>query len=162
MLHLKQTLLKNFTEIYYNTSTATRDLLLPSVARLNSPLVENLGRMLLGPILLANILIWTIVIFILNLFVLITQILTKLVELLKNIVLRVWNALCTSCRWVADQKNTLLTKSKWRIFAWKEDGDSHQECTSDYSEMPGELDKIAKYSRGIHTDEQFEKLRKDL
>jgi hypothetical protein len=30
------------------------------------------------------------------------------------------------------------------------------------SEMPGELDTIAKYSRGIHTDEQFEKLRKDL
>jgi len=30
------------------------------------------------------------------------------------------------------------------------------------SEMPGELDKIAKYSKGIHTDEQFEKLRKDL
>jgi len=26
------------------------------------------------------------------------------------------------------------------------------------SEMPGELDKIAKYSRGIHTEEQFEKL----
>jgi len=32
----------------------------------------------------------------------------------------------------------------------------------EYSEMPGELDKIAKYSKGIHTDEQFEKLRKDL
>lgn len=30
------------------------------------------------------------------------------------------------------------------------------------SEMPGELDKVAKYSRGVHTDEQFEKLRKDL
>lgn len=30
------------------------------------------------------------------------------------------------------------------------------------SEMPGELDQIAKYSKGIHTDEQFEKLRKEL
>src|SRR6056297_861708 len=154
MLHLKQTLLKNFTEIYYNTSTATRDLLLPSVARLNSPLVENLGRMLLGPMLLVNILIWTIVIFILNLFALITQILTKLLELQERTALLVWNALCTSCLWVVDLKNTLLTKSKWRIFAWKKDGDSHQECTSgysempgelEYSEMPGELDKIAKY-----------------
>jgi len=28
--------------------------------------------------------------------------------------------------------------------------------------MPGELDKIAKYAKGIHTDEQFEKIRKDL
>jgi hypothetical protein len=32
----------------------------------------------------------------------------------------------------------------------------------EYSEMPGELDEVAKYSKGIHTDEQFEKLRKDL
>lgn len=32
----------------------------------------------------------------------------------------------------------------------------------EYAEMPGELDQIAKYSQGIHTDEQFEKLRKEL
>ena len=30
------------------------------------------------------------------------------------------------------------------------------------SEMPGELDKFSKFSKGIHTDEDFEKLRKDL
>jgi hypothetical protein len=30
------------------------------------------------------------------------------------------------------------------------------------SEMPGALDKNAKFLRGIHTEEQFEKLRKDL
>ena len=29
-------------------------------------------------------------------------------------------------------------------------------------EMPGELDKNAKFLRGIHTEEQFEKIRKDL
>jgi len=28
--------------------------------------------------------------------------------------------------------------------------------------MPGELDKVAKYSKGIHTEEQYEKLRKQL
>jgi hypothetical protein len=32
----------------------------------------------------------------------------------------------------------------------------------EYAEMPGELDKVAKYSKGIHTEEQFEKLRKNL
>jgi hypothetical protein len=31
-----------------------------------------------------------------------------------------------------------------------------------YLEMPGELDKVSKYSKGIHTEEQFNKLRKDL
>jgi len=31
-----------------------------------------------------------------------------------------------------------------------------------YSEMPGELDKNVKYFRGIHTEEQFEKIRKGL
>jgi hypothetical protein len=30
------------------------------------------------------------------------------------------------------------------------------------SEMPGELDRITPYTRGIHTEEHFEKLRKDL
>jgi len=30
------------------------------------------------------------------------------------------------------------------------------------SEMPGALDKNAKYFRGIHTEEQFEKVRKQL
>jgi len=28
--------------------------------------------------------------------------------------------------------------------------------------MPGKLNEVAKYSKGIHTEEQFEKLRKDL
>jgi hypothetical protein len=30
------------------------------------------------------------------------------------------------------------------------------------SEMPGELNTFAKFSKGIHTQEQFDKLRKDL
>lgn len=30
------------------------------------------------------------------------------------------------------------------------------------SEMPGELDKFVPYTKGIHTEENFEKLRKDL
>ena len=30
------------------------------------------------------------------------------------------------------------------------------------SEMPGELNENAKFLRGIHTVEQFEKIRKDL
>jgi hypothetical protein len=30
------------------------------------------------------------------------------------------------------------------------------------SEMPGELDRIAEYSKGIHTEDDFEKLRKNL
>lgn len=30
------------------------------------------------------------------------------------------------------------------------------------SEMPGELDKKAKYLRGIHTEEQFERVRRQL
>lgn len=40
--------------------------------------------------------------------------------------------------------------------------DSETPGEHEYAEMPGELDQIAKYARGIHTDEQFEKLRKDL
>jgi len=28
--------------------------------------------------------------------------------------------------------------------------------------MPGELNEVAKYSKGIHTEEQYEKIRKQL
>jgi len=28
--------------------------------------------------------------------------------------------------------------------------------------MPGELKEVAKYSKGIHTEEQYEKIRKNL
>jgi len=28
--------------------------------------------------------------------------------------------------------------------------------------MPGELKEVAKYSKGIHTEEQYEKLRRQL
>jgi len=32
----------------------------------------------------------------------------------------------------------------------------------EYAEMPGGIDDVKKYSRGIHSDEQAEKIRKSL
>ena len=65
-----------------------------------------------------------------------------LTELLRHIVKLVWNALCILCRWVAAAKNTILTFRKSRRSAWNEDGDSLQDSTSHYSEMPGELSAL--------------------
>jgi hypothetical protein len=50
-----------------------------------------------------------------------------------------------------------IIKNKFRKKSIKQELDEYLN-----SEMPGELDKFAKYSKGIHTEEHFEKLRKDL
>jgi hypothetical protein len=56
----------------------------------------------------------------------------------------------------------ILPFKKLQNFVWRKDGDSLHDSTLAYSEMPGELDKNSKFLRGIHTEEQFENLRKDL
>jgi hypothetical protein len=45
---------------------------------------------------------------------------------------------------------------------WRKDTGLPHVSTLHYSEMPGELNKNAVYLRGIHTEEQFEKVRKQL
>ena len=69
-----------------------------------------------------------------------------------SIVQRGWIALYILCLWVEDQKNTILTYKKWRIFAWKKAGDLPQDYTSAYSETPGELKE--------HNKKQLEKAMK--
>jgi len=88
--------------------------------------------------------------------------LKKLAELSKHIVLRGWNALYTSCQWADVQKATISLFKKLQSWQWRKGGDSLQDSTLAYSEMPGELDKVMPYTRGIHTEEQFNNLRKDL
>jgi len=51
---------------------------------------------------------------------------------------------------------------KLQKFVWKKDGDSLPDSILAYLEMPGELDKNVKYLKGVHTEDQFEKLRKNL
>jgi hypothetical protein len=86
----------------------------------------------------------------------------KLAELLKHIAAWVWNALYTLCPWAGAVKVITSLYRKLRNFVWKKDGDLAHDSTSAYSEMPGELDKNSKFLRGIHTEEQFEKVRKHL
>jgi hypothetical protein len=38
----------------------------------------------------------------------------------------------------------------------------HQDSTYLYSEMPGGLDEVTKYNRGITSDEQLENIRKKI
>ena len=49
-----------------------------------------------------------------------------------------------SCHWEEDQKSTNLTQKTLPNLQWQEDGDTLQDYTSTYSEMPGGLDKINK------------------
>ena len=48
---------------------------------------------------------------------------------------------------------------KLQKLVWKEDGDSHQDSTLAYSEMPGELDKFKEIK---YTQEQRERLEKAM
>jgi hypothetical protein len=49
-----------------------------------------------------------------------------------------------------------------RNWRWQKATDSHQDSTLHYSEMPGELDRVSPFAKGIHTEEQFESVRKNL
>jgi hypothetical protein len=97
-----------------------------------------------------------------NLLLLTVQMSMKLVGLLKHIVVWVWNALYTLCPWVDVVKVITSPYRKLRNFVWKKDGDLAPDSTLAYSEMPGELDKNSKFLRGVHTEEQFERVRKQL
>jgi hypothetical protein len=59
-------------------------------------------------------------------------------------------------------KNTFSTLKKWPKRVWQKDGDSHQDSTSVYSEMPGEhsRDMDALYDIKKETNEQLEKAMK--
>jgi hypothetical protein len=85
-----------------------------------------------------------------------------LIELLQNIVQRALNVLYTLCQWAGAPKAIILPFKKLRNWQWQKDTDSLQDSTLACSEMPGELDQVSKYSKGIHTDEDFENLRKKL
>ena len=138
MLHLKQTLHKNYIKISKTILTIKTDLQSRGVVALNSPYQENLGKLLLSLKSLMSTVLLTTVIFILNLLLLIVQTLMRLAEQLMNIGKQVLNVLYTLCLWVVDLKSTISMYKKWRIFAWRKGGDSHQDSTSVYSEMRGE------------------------
>jgi len=69
-----------------------------------------------------------------------------------------------SCHWEADQKHTHSTQKELPNWQWQEDGDTLQDYTSTYSEMPGGLDDDALNAlrQGVHKDEQIDKLRKHI
>jgi hypothetical protein len=78
--------------------------------------------------------------------------------------MRVLNVLYTVCRLEVVLKSTLLMFRKLQKFVWKKDGDSLQDSTLAYSEMPGGLNtedlNILK-SKSI-TQEQYEAIRKQI
>jgi hypothetical protein len=100
--------------------------------------------------------------FTLSLLWLMTWMLRKLIVLLRNIVQRALNALFTLCPWVVALKGITSPFSKLQKLLWRKDTDLPQDSTLPYSEMPGELDKNVVYLRGVHTEEHFEKVRKQL
>jgi len=75
----------------------------------------------------------------------------------------VWNALSILCRLAVARKGTTLRYKRWRTSVWNEGGGSRQDSTLAYSEMPGALKQnLDSIPEGIHTEEQYEKLRKHL
>jgi hypothetical protein len=128
----------------------------------NYPFRESLGLMLLSLALLVSTTISLALNFILSLLWLITWMWRKLIVLLRNIVQRALNALFTLCPWAVALKGITSPFSKLQKLLWRKDTDLPQDSTLPYSEMPGELDKNVVYLRGIHTEEQFEKVRKQL
>ncbi len=59
-------------------------------------------------------------------------------------------------------KNIPSMLKTWRKPVWKEDGDSLQDSTSAYSEMPGELDKLRDYKNAQHEKAMKAEINKPL
>jgi len=68
------------------------------------------------------------------------EILTKLHGLYKHIKMPEFNVQSILCRWEDVRKNITSMLKKSPKHVWSEVGGSHQDSTSAYSEMPGELD----------------------
>jgi len=162
MSHLKQIVPKHFTQTLKNILAEVQDSKQHFLVRLNSPFLENLGEMLYSLVLLVIMPVLLTLICILNLLCLMTQILMKLYKQLKNMGKLELESLYTSCRSEDAQKNTTSTYKKSQTYVSKEDGASHQDSILAYSEMPGGLDENKKYLHGIHTEEQYDKIRKHL
>jgi hypothetical protein len=88
--------------------------------------------------------------------------LKKLIELWRHIGLKASIVQFILCQLAAGQKAITSPFNRLRGWLWRKDTDSLPDSTLAYSEMPGALDENAKFLRGIHTEEQFEKIRKDL
>jgi len=130
----------------------------------SSPLVENLGKMLLSLKLLANTLMYLIVTFILSLWLPIKTMLTKLLELFSYTGIPGWNVQYILCRWADAVKNIPSMFKKSRTSVCDEDGDSAPDSTYRYSGMPGGLSKEDyELLQGKKiTEEQYDKIRKQL
>jgi hypothetical protein len=88
--------------------------------------------------------------FISSLLWLLMTTLTKLRKLWTLTEVPGWNVRYILCQWVDVVKNipSMLKTLPKRV--WKEDGDSLQDSTSHYSEMPGELNKLSEYRNAQH------------
>ena len=74
----------------------------------------------------------------------------KLLELFKNIGMPALNVQYILCRLEDVRKSITSMLKKSPKHVWSEVGASHQDSTSAYSEMPGELDKDMKYKNRQH------------
>jgi len=96
---------------------------------------------------------------------LIATMLMKLLELLTNIAMLAWHALCTQCRWVVGMTSTKKTPNESQDLQWNEAGAIPQGYTSTSLETPGELRyKNEKHERAmkapIWDEERIDKMRK--
>ena len=86
--------------------------------------------------------------------------LTMLIEPSSNIIQKILMYLSILCRWVVEVKNTILQSKMWQNFAWRKDGDLHQDSTYPSSEMPGVLDDG---TASRYTNEHLEEvMKKDI
>lgn len=126
------------------------------------PLKSSLVMMLLSLILFISITFWMLVTFVSSFLLLIEAIFMKSLGMFSHTGIPGWNIHYTLSRWLKVMNDIPATYKKWRKSELTEDSDLHPDFTSHYSEMPGGLDEVSKYNRGIVTEEQFENVRKKV
>ena len=162
MLLLKQILhspLETISELF---STIKTDLQSLGVAPQNLVLAENLGKLLYCLILLVSIVALTAVTFISSLLSLLKMTLMKLRELWTLTEVPGFNVQYILCRLADVRKSITSMLKKSPKHVWSEVGASHQDYTSAYSEMPGELEEVVKYKNEQHEKAMKAEIKKPL
>lgn len=158
----KPTLNKIFMANSSTISTTMENFKSLLVSYQSYPLKSSLAIMLLSVILFISITFWMLVTFVSSVLLLIETIFVKSLGVFGHTGVPGWNIQYT-LRQCMDAVNDIpATYKKWRQTELAEDNDLHPDFTSHYSEMPGGLDEVSKYNRGIVTEEQFENIRKKV
>jgi hypothetical protein len=121
----------------------------------SSPFLSSIGIMTLSILILLSVVTISILMYIIGVLMILELLITRTISLFSNSGIPGWNIQYLITRSVNKIKNVSLRKKP-------DTNVEDEEMNSYYSEMPWGIEEVAKYNRGITSEEQLENIRKIL